>query len=479
MFRWISQAYKYIRLIYSIHNYINHYNRTQEHDIDAINNIITKVKDGGAVVIKFVQWSIPKLEAMSAVTEKPPWLIRLESLYEDCNHHSMEYTIKCYNEIYNKDFNSDYEIIDVIGSGSIGQVYLIQNKPLTKFSIREKYVMKVRHPGVKRDIDFFSTFYTLSKYIPGCQRLLKQNFPFDIYNFIEQFREQIDFINESNNLLRFKECYKDNDYIIIPELINCSPSIMIMKYEEGVSFDDMDIDSYQKYKIAVLLSSFTKNNMQILNFHHGDLHKGNWKIKIEKDNHHRLIIYDFGFCWSVPEYKIGVIDKLRAIFEHTDSDTEIIDLDSMTTVFTYFIKYDKDNADNIKRSVLNHLEENINEIKPWRLDPSRLFKMACDICISKDLLIDPILIQAVIILIQCEKIFSKFNLIGTDKDELTSRVLFRSKYLDLIALYDTYDIFREFNDYLKEILNEKQMKLGDIFDSVEMPESIKNLALLK
>ena len=113
------------------------------------------------------------------------------------------------------------------------------------------------------------------------------------------------------------------------------------------------------------------------------------------------------------------------------------------------------------------------------LAPSRLFKMACDICISKDLLIDPILIQAVIILIQCEKIFSKFNLIGTDKDELTSRVLFRSKYLDLIALYDTYDIFREFNDYLKEILNEKQMKLGDIFDSVEMPESIKNLALLK
>ena len=194
MFKLISQVYKYINLVYSIHRYINYYKRAGEHDIAEINNIIIKVKDGGAVVIKFVQWVIPKLEAMSDHKEKPEWLSRLETLYEDCNHYSMEYTIKCYNDAYNNDFNSHYEIIDVIGSGSIGQVYLIQNKPLTKFTKREKYVMKVLHPGVKQDIDFFSNFYTISKYIPALSRLLKGNFPFDIRNFIDEFRGQMDLV---------------------------------------------------------------------------------------------------------------------------------------------------------------------------------------------------------------------------------------------------------------------------------------------
>ena len=53
---------------------------------------------------------------------------------------------------------------------------------------------------------------------------------------------------------------------------------MIMSYEEGISYEDLQCDDYQKYKIVLLLTSFTRNNQQIYNFHHGDLHKGNWKI---------------------------------------------------------------------------------------------------------------------------------------------------------------------------------------------------------
>ena len=479
MFQLISKVYKYISLIYSIQDYANQYKKTDEHDIDKINNIITKVKNGGSVIIKFVQWMIPKLEGMGNYKEKPQWLLILESLYEDCNHHSMEHAMQCYKETYKEDFNSRYEIINVIGSGSIGQVYLIQNKPLTKFSKSEKYVMKVIHPNVKKDIDFFDAFYKLCRYIPTIKTLLKYKFPFDIQNFIEQFREQMDFIKESNNLLRFKECYKDNDYIIIPELINVSESIIIMSYEEGVRFDDANINEYQKYKIAILLLSFSKNNMHILNFHHGDLHKGNWKIRIDENKNNKLIIYDFGFCWSVPEYKSEIIENIRIIFEETDKDTQNIAMEDMAKNFIYFIKYDEQNYSKIETSITEYLKENIDTIKPWRIDPRRILKMACDICIAKDLLIDPILIQSIILLIQCEKIFTEFDLVGTDEKELNSQEIFGSKYLDLMAIYNTYDIFRELNDYMKEILNDKQADICDIFEFTEMPESIKKLALIK
>ena len=70
---------------------------------------------------------------------------------------------------------------------------------------------------------------------------------------IKNETEQSNFINESNNLLKFQENYRDNDFIIIPRLINCSRNIMIMSYEEGVSYEDLVCDNYQKYKIKVLL----------------------------------------------------------------------------------------------------------------------------------------------------------------------------------------------------------------------------------
>ena len=41
-----------------------------------------------------------------------------------------------------------------------------------------------------------------------------------------------------------------------------------MSYEEGVSFDELKCDKYNKYKIALLLTSFVRNNQQITNMIH-------------------------------------------------------------------------------------------------------------------------------------------------------------------------------------------------------------------
>ena len=119
----------------------------------------------------------------------------------------------------------------------------------------------------------------------------------------------------------------------------------------------------------------------------------------------------------------------------------------------------------------------MNIIKPWVVNPSRLFKMVVNLCISENLMIDPILIQIIIVLIQCQKIFEEFRIISSDNDEILKYEVFRSRYLEWITFYKTYDIFKEYNEFIKDLLNEKQTEIDSIFDCIEMPDSIQKLAL--
>ena len=478
MIQYIAHIYKYVRLIHYVERYVASITNG-EPDIEGLAELIIHIKACGSVAIKFCQWSIPKLESMFTSKEdpQPEWLTMLEELYEDCDYHDEAYTIQQYEDLFKSAFHKDYEILDVIGSGSIGQVYLVQNKPLTTYSEPQKYVMKVRHPNVAAEIASFRSFYNIIEYFPYVQTLLSENFPFDIRNFIDQFEEQSDFVSESNHLLHFKELYRDNTSIIVPDLIRVGPSIMIMSYEKGMAFDSIpDSDSHHKYKAAVLLASFMKNNQHILNYHHGDLHKGNWKVRME-DGNYKLIIYDFGFCWRVPEYKKGAIEKLREIFEETDDDVDELDLDEFVEIFRYFIKYDIKDEEHITNSIREYIENHLDDIAPWAADPSRLFKTTVNICTTLKLHLDPLLIQVLIIMIQCQKIFIEFRMLGSDTEIITSHEVFRSKYIDFITFFSTYGIFPELREYLTDILNAHQTHISGIFDYIEMPDIIKQMAL--
>ena len=59
---------------------------------------------------------------------KPLWLKKLENFYENCDNHDFEYTLNAYQASFKRNLLQDYEILDIIGSGSIGQVYLLQEK---------------------------------------------------------------------------------------------------------------------------------------------------------------------------------------------------------------------------------------------------------------------------------------------------------------------------------------------------------------
>lgn len=474
MINFIRYFYRYTSLLYTLRNYVNFYENNDRHDMVLLDILINKIKSCGSVTIKFCQWVIPKLEVMHLKKDdtnyKPLWLKKLENFYENCDNHELEYTINTYQSIFKNDLQKDYEILDILGSGSIGQVYLLRDKPLTKYSDSQKYVMKILHPNVKTEIYYFRIYYYFIKYIPFVKNILDKNFPFDINSFINSFEEQSDFINESNHLLSFHEYYKDNNHIIIPKLIKCSREIMIMSYEEGISFDDLECDKYNKYKIALLLTSFVRNNQQINNLMHGDLHKGNWKVRKEDDKY-KLVIYDFGFSWRVPESKSFSNKEIIQIFE--DSDVEDIDITKMTEIFKFLIKGSDNKTEIIKR----YLDDNINHIRPWNLDPHRIFNLTVKMCVQENMKIDPILIQSIIIIIQCEKIFSEYHMLSTDEHTITSKEVYRKKYLDWLSYYKSNDIFHDYSKLIIEKLNTEQPEIQSIFDINEMPDSIKKLAL--
>ena len=70
----------------------------QENKSDIVYKIIIKnIKDSGCVAIKFVQWLLPKIEAIYDIDIHDPknkWFLELEELYDNCNYHSIEYTKK-------------------------------------------------------------------------------------------------------------------------------------------------------------------------------------------------------------------------------------------------------------------------------------------------------------------------------------------------------------------------------------------------
>jgi len=253
---------------------------------------------------------------------------------------------------------------------------------------------------------------------------------------------------------------------------------MIMSYEEGVSYDNLKCDNYHKYKIAVLLTSFIRNNQQICNFIHGDLHKGNWKVKLCEDNKHKIILYDFGFCWEITGEKKSCTNDSVNIFEDCDDTDEAIDYERMTNVLLYLLKYDEKNKDKYYDVVYRYLKENTRLIKPWALNPSRIFKLTVQLCKETGLKIDPMLIQCVIIVIQVQKVFQEFRFIADDNQvTITSQEVYRVKYMDWLSFYKTYHIFPEFSKYIEDRLNKLQSEIKEVFECNDIPDSFKSLAL--
>ena len=439
----ISFLYNYLKLSLWCSIY---YFQEQKSEV-VFDIIVQNIKNSGCIAIKFVQWILPKIECIYMINKEDKnnkWFYELESIYENCNYHSIEYTKNIYKKEFNKNFEEDYTFVKTIASGSIGQVYQIKDKNDKLFTL------KILHPNLNSQIRYIYYIIQFINIIPFLRRYIQWLIPVNLNSFIDDFYMQTDLINEANNCLKFQHTYHNTEHVIIPELYLISKNILVMSYEESESFYDLDVSDYTKCKIIMLFKLFNKNNETITNFIHGDLHKGNWKVRYNKEqNEYYIVIYDFGYCWMLPNCISDNIDFInRSFLKILDTEKEI---HNFARACWYFINKQcsiETITDNIKLILDNN---RLNKIE----EPQFLLNLVIRIARDEKILVDSYCIQCIILYNQIWRLYEKYNITSTSENSNLYEEYYLHRIYDLINYCETNNIFIDYKNYL---LNELEIE---------------------
>ena len=439
--------------------------------------IVKNIKDSGCIALKLVQWILPKIEYIYNIDRKESqneWFNKLESVYENCNYHSLDYTKSIYQKEFNKKLEDDYTVVKNIASGSIGQVYQIKDKN------GELKILKVLHPNIQIQVLYFQFLIYFFLFIPYIRNKFYSIFPFNLNDFVKDFKMQTNLIHEANNCLQFYQNYKDNPYVIIPEIYSVSKQILIMSYEEGESFYELDCTDYVRCKLILLFKLFNKNNESITHFIHGDLHRGNWKVRFDKEkNDYVLVVYDFGFCWELPKCISENIKFInRAFLKILDTSNQIEEFSKACWLFLNKQRKLQVIQDDIKFFLKNDKLCKVEE-------PQFLFNLILKISIKENMLIESYCMQCIILYNQLWKLYEDYNMVSSpswETDDNLYEDYYKYRIYDIINYCETKGNFTSYKQYLeKELEEEKKLnpELNQIqFNTIHKMEgfdTLKNL----
>jgi predicted unusual protein kinase regulating ubiquinone biosynthesis (AarF/ABC1/UbiB family) len=226
-------------------------------------------------------------------------------IFEDCVTHDWAYTEEQFLCEFKRSIYDVFEIQEAdktpIGSGTIGQVY--------KFFHREKKVfmaVKIRHPKVEEQARrFVSNILSILNLVEKVKRI-----PFSILikEFLKNIYSQLDYAVEVKNTKIMKALFKKETNIIIPTIYDHTPTIILMSYHEGVSFNELT-DETERNRVSCDLYLFIVSSILIYDCIHCDLHYGNWKVSLPDL---KLVVYDCGIIGRtyMPEVNERVVTSI-------------------------------------------------------------------------------------------------------------------------------------------------------------------------
>lgn len=441
--------------------------------------IINNIKKSGPVLIKLIQWTLPKIEFMYDINGNNLILLeKLEELYENCDFHSLSYTEKIYRKDFYTELKDDFVEIEELASGSIGQVYKLKDKK------KNEYALKILHPDINAQIYFFMILFTTIQWIKPLQNIVNYYFPVNLYSFIKDFQMQSDFINEANNNLKFYEMYENNPCIVIPKLRKVSKNMILMDYEKGNTYNYSENSNYMNWKIVSLLKLFSKNNEAIFNFMHGDLHKGNWKVRKENKDI-KLIIYDFGFCWKLPKMINDNLVFLNHVFMSINicQYTKTIDKKHIENLAKICRIFTENRAS--KDMIYEEIEKLAEDENTSYTDSLFFIKLTLSVCRRVNITLDSYVLSCIISHNQLAGLFKLLvdDNLKNDKD-YNERYVYFQYFSDLINFCETNSIFLDYLDHLKnefktekKIRNIKFDRLFAVNEEIEKNDNIKKLCI--
>lgn len=451
MFQYIKKIYYHIKLSINL-SWLYYKNIDIRNNLYWINIIKNDINNCGCMMIKCTQWILPKLQLMYKDT-----LIskELNIYYEKCNIHSIKDTEKIFVNELNISIYDNFKIIKLLGSGSIGQVYLVEN-----IHNGNKYALKINHPNIIIDYHIFYLFYKFillfinyKKYIPI----------HNINDFIISLKSQTNLKNECNYNKCFQQLYKGNDIFIIPKIHICTENILIMDYIHGEKYEisEKSENIYNDFKKMSLLSIFVNYNC-LNNIVHGDLHGGNWRIVLKEKSKYQLIIYDYGFCFTINREEYLIIDNL-----FTSDNKEYV----LKDFFDYYINqtYNKhlENSNYIK-----DVEKLKNKYKNKYSPRLEIFiKDVLEVCIDNEILLTSSCLNGFLLFLQLSGYYDNIKILSSDSNY--------PKYINnLINQCKDYNICDDLVKYLEnKIIEEKVESLFE--NNFEDFKSLESLCLKK
>ena len=275
---------KFVRFLYSLQRVFN--KKTTQNT----NYLIKNTKMCGPLAIKLLQYIL-----MNHNFKDPS----LDFVFEENNVHSLNETMKMYRDEFGVSLSDDMANIQIIASGSIGQVYRAYCRK------RRHYVaIKVKHPDANREIYRFTK---IVKFVCWITRPFNR-FCILILEYINTLESQLDYILEAANTTQLHLNWRDNDLIIIPEVFSSSNNFITTSYHEGINYNKLTVEHQQLS--GLYMNLFVLQCLLIDDFLHSDLHTGNWKVKIDNGKL-KIIIYDCGLIC-----KTGSTNYNKEIVEH-------------------------------------------------------------------------------------------------------------------------------------------------------------------
>ncbi|MFZ4403812.1 MAG: ABC1 kinase family protein [Pseudobdellovibrionaceae bacterium] len=211
------------------------------------------------------------------------------------NVHALDFSV--IEVILQEEFGADYKNIfssidpKPLGSASIAQVHQAQLKS------GQNVVIKVQRPGIIPVInDDLNVLYFLAelleKYIPETRSL---NPVAIIDEYFKTLQLETNFIVEANNLRRFRNNFKNDPAVVIPEVfIDLSTErVLVMELVQGVPLSDHLALSQPQVDPEKIMQIGLKSYLKMVfadGFFHGDLHPGNFFVLPEN----RIGLIDFG-----------------------------------------------------------------------------------------------------------------------------------------------------------------------------------------
>jgi len=252
-------------------------------------------------------------------TDNAPWN------YSDVELHNLHEISKKYN----LQLKFGYEV--PINSGMISLVF----KAFKKDDLNQPVIIKMKRKNIQEKlddaIDNLLFGIKLLSFIPIFNK-------YDLSNVVNKnidiIRQQTNFLEEVDNMMRIKNNCKNLKYVKIPSANRAVteeyPNCILMDYIEGIKITQIQKEDYDGFAKQVMKFGFVTSIVHGVT--HGDLHGGN--ILFIKDNNderypYKIGVIDFGIVYDLDSKFKGIIfEILTEMFQSSPRESAIKMLNS-------------------------------------------------------------------------------------------------------------------------------------------------------